>query len=364
MQNQGNPKGRTYRRWGVTTIIAVYLLIAVGGIVRSTGSGMGCPDWPKCFGEYIPPTEASALPANYKDIYAEKRKEKNVRLIKYMQLLGKDDLATRLKNDPGMYIEQDFNATKTWIEYINRLIGAVIGLLVLGTFVASFQYFKTKPSIFWLSLSAVLLTGFQGWIGSIVVSTNLQEGMITFHMFLAILLVMILIYTVFQAYKTQLPEEQMQHLSLLKGIAIAAFLLTFAQTILGTQVREMIDVVAMRLGESQRGAWIEAIGLKYLIHRSFSWVVLVANLALVYFIQRGGASKLLRRVGYSVLVVTLIQLLSGIGLGYFGVPPYLQPIHLLLSSVMLGQQFFVFLALQNKRVATGHKQPLEQVVSI
>ncbi|MEM8966748.1 MAG: COX15/CtaA family protein, partial [Bacteroidota bacterium] len=122
-------------RLSVVTLIAVYLLILVGGIVRSTGSGMGCPDWPKCFDSWIPPTEVSQLPVDYKEVYAQQRAAKNERFLAYLGFLGlgNGDLSDRIKNDKSILVEADFNAAKTWIEYVNRLIGAVIGILIFAT---------------------------------------------------------------------------------------------------------------------------------------------------------------------------------------------------------------------------------------
>src|SRR5690606_7990843 len=94
-----------------------------GSIVRTTGSGMGCPDWPTCFGKVIPPTCSCELPADYKTTYLAHRKEKVEKFANLIARFGFDDLANEVRNDKSILVEEDFNAARTWTEYGNRLVG-------------------------------------------------------------------------------------------------------------------------------------------------------------------------------------------------------------------------------------------------
>lgn len=202
-----------FRNVGIITVVAVYLLIVAGGIVRSTGSGMGCPDWPKCFGSWVPPTEVAQLPLRYKEDFAAKRQSKNERLAKYLEKVGFGTLAQKIRSGSSQE-EAEFNASKTWIEYINRLLGALVGILVFGLLVRAIPFLKADRPVFYITLLTVLLVGFQGWIGSVVVSTNLLPGIITLHMVLAIAIIFLLIYVVVRASQ---PMEQKGSL-LLSGL--------------------------------------------------------------------------------------------------------------------------------------------------
>ena len=130
------------RRLTIISIIIVYIVILAGATVRMTGSGMGCPDWPKCFGYLIPPTDRSDIEwkknHNYKKnqiiifndslIYANKD-------FKSSTYIGRENWSNYTKHDYSK-----FNVYHTWIEYINRLIGAIAGLSVLILFINSLKF--------------------------------------------------------------------------------------------------------------------------------------------------------------------------------------------------------------------------------
>lgn len=342
-----NTKGRLFRRFSAVTIIAVYLLIAVGGIVRSTGSGMGCPDWPKCFGSWVPPTDVTQLPNDYKDIYVQQRVEKNVRFSKYLTALGFEDLAHQVENDPDILIEEDFNAVKTWTEYINRLIGAVIGILIFGTAVLSIRYWKEDKLVTVLSFLAFVLVGFQGWVGSIVVSTNLMDWMITIHMLLALVIVCLLIY-VYHRSKASLDAFSSSRVGPLKWLTLICLALTLVQIVLGTQVREAIDLLAKTL---ERSEWIANLGLSFYIHRSYSLLLLALHAYLLWkLFKEEVRSKQLIRFTRILLSIVIIEVVSGAVMAYFSVPAFIQPVHLLLGSVIIGVQFYLWLHLRNKEL--------------
>ncbi|WP_310586895.1 COX15/CtaA family protein [Dyadobacter aurulentus] len=301
----------------LNTVITLYFLIIAGGVVRSTGAGMGCPDWPRCFGRWIPPTEASQLPPDYKEIYGAKLKG-----------------------------EVEFNATKTWIEYVNRLLGAFTGIMIFLTLLASLPFLKSgNKQIFYLSLAAFILVGFQGWLGAKVVSFELKPVVVTLHMLFAIIIVFVLLYLLtWSGYvegKFRMDRDNQRALNTL-GITVMG--LSLFQILLGTQVREAIDEVIVRLGYSARAEWISELGLRFYIHRSFSIIVLAVNLIWLRRILKVEAKKSFgAKLAVACALILALELVTGLVMAYLSVPAWAQPMHLTLAILLIGLQFMSWL---------------------
>jgi cytochrome c oxidase assembly protein subunit 15 len=298
---------------------------------------MGCPDWPKCFGKWIPPSSIAELPPDYKEIYAAYREKKNIRFAKYLSTFGLKETGERILNDPGVLRENDFNPTKTWIEYINRVIGVVIGFLIFAVFLVSWKFRKTVPRLTVVAAITLGLVAFQGWIGSFVVSTNLTPWTITVHMFLALVIVALLIYLVHQS---SFEREINSSLGFWWLMACMAVLLV--QILLGTQVREAIDQTAV---STIRAEWISHLGTEFLIHRSFSWIVLILHVGLMVRLYK---TEGLKSFALTLILLILGTILTGLGMAYFAVPAFLQPLHLLLATVTFGTQFAILLRLNRR----------------
>jgi cytochrome c oxidase assembly protein subunit 15 len=186
-------------------------------------------------------------------IYADKRLAKNQKFAKMLDIFGYSQLAMRIRNDRSILVPEEFNSARTWTEYINRLIGAITGIFLCMTAVYSFKYWKSSKLIVILSVLNLVLVGFQGWLGSIVVSTNLVAWIVTVHMLLALAILAISIATYHMA-----KVNGRYKLSTKPFIAVVTLLvlaLSILQITFGTEVREKIDAVASHLEGSYRDSW-------------------------------------------------------------------------------------------------------------
>lgn len=320
-----------FRRIGLATLIAVYLVILAGGIVRASGAGMGCPDWPKCFGQLIPPTSESQLPPDYQQIYAERG-----------------------------YADTRFNPVKTWTEYVNRLIGASAGVLVLLTYLASRRYQKSDPAVSHLALTVVLLIGFQAWLGARVVANHLQPWVITAHMLMAFAIVILLIYVLARSQQQTLADMNASRLpARFKTVLQAAIAMSLLQIAMGTQIRQAMDPLIFQQlvhGDGgDRSLWRESFPIIFYIHRSFSSIILFTNLWLVWKIyQHTDRDSLWFRFGLALAGLVVTAILSGVSLDRLGFPAVVQPVHLLMANLIFGTQLFLLLAY---RYAVASAQP-------
>ncbi len=310
------------------SLVLILLVFVAGSVVRTSGSGMGCPDWPKCFGQWVPPTSEAQLPDNYRNPLLEKRIKKAERFVKLLNFLGLKETAEKLTNDPYLYQEDPFNARRTWTEYINRLCGFLAGNVVLALFLWILLKYRKHKTILRLSFVNVILMGFQGWFGSIVVVSNLVPWTITVHMLVAVVILGIQIYLL-----RKIAPSQQGNISISKGmknLVLVCLLITVGQMFLGTQVREYIDDLT-RQGFG-RESWSEKLGAIFFIHRSFSWLVLGLLVFLAYRNEKAKKEGLFRWA----FIVLAIELISGVLLAYFDLPGWAQVAHLFFATIILG----------------------------
>ncbi len=317
------PSMRRFLKLAQITLVFVYLVIIAGSVVRATGAGMGCPDWPKCFGHWIPPTDASQLPSNYRSFY--KVQEQSA---------------------------EPFNALKTWTEYGNRLVGAVLGLLMFAQVLAAFRMRKSNSFFLKLALATLLLTGMEGVLGAIVVYNNLKAGVITIHMFLSLIILVTQSFLVFRVSLTVHALSQVASRShptaaplyeakpYLKNLIIFSFLMTTVQILLGTQVRESVDVLMKNFDINSRGDILNFVGWKFSVHASFALFVTLLNLFLLIKIVRDKILyALLKPQVLGIAFVLLLEMIAGTTLKLFALPALVQPVHLLLAALLFGLQW-------------------------
>ena len=322
-----------------TALVLVYLVIVAGALVRMTGSGMGCPDWPKCFGYYIPPTDIKTL-----TWVPNRAFESGQVIIKDESLLvAKDDFTSTATFDESHwrpYTKHDyaiFNPMHTWIEYLNRLCGMVAGIAVLAMAVVSIWFWSENKKIILLSWITAFLMGFQAWLGATVVYSVLNPIKITLHMIVALVIVAVILYII---RKSQLKVEAFNRDPLFKKVLIGALVLTLVQVVLGTQVRQFVDQQVKVFGYGQMHLVLENPMVEFYIHRSLSALIFLGNLFL--YLRNRRFNLGFGKMNWVMLLIG-IEILSGIAMYYFDFPFGSQAAHLVIASLLFGTQFYMIL---------------------
>ena len=307
------------------TLIAIYLVVVAGAVVRMTGSGMGCPDWPKCFDQYIPPTSINDLPENYQLYYSSVRAKKINKFSNFLKTIGFNEKANQLLSDKSLLYEQPFNVWNTWFEYVNRLIGALAGVFIfIGFFLAFFSKEKKLKKTL-LAFGLIVLTAFQAWWGSMVVATNIVPWVLTIHMVIAAVMIGWQIYIITFWSKTSIKIP----VFLKYAAALGVFFFLF-QIILGTQVRQIVDEW---LEHNQRTDLVFIDFSVFISHRTTALVLVVYALCLGFY---SFIKKLKVKEVYLLIGLIFLEGIVGKVLADFSLPLLLQPLHLIIAMISFG----------------------------
>ena len=286
----------SFQRLAIAATAITYLLIAVGGLVRASGAGLGCPDWPRCFGSWIPPASAAELPPQF---------------------------------DPTQ-----FNPTLMWTEYLNRLLGVTVGFAILAATVSAWRHHRRQPRILWPVVAAVLLTGFQGWLGGRVVAHELAAWIVTVHMVVALVIVSLLLVAVLESMTNQRPGEALPGRRAVARWTCFVIAVSLFQVGLGTQVRGRVDAA---LDVVPRAEALATVGALDLTHRELAAVtgLAVIGLWLLVWTRYPGDGALVRAASLA-LAAMAAQVVAGVALTSAALPPPAQVLHLTFASLMLG----------------------------
>ena len=285
---------------------------------------MGCPDWPKCFGLLAPPTCDCDLPPNYMQMFLEKRIQKVNRFANTLEKLGWTEKAAEIRNNQAIYKPEAFNATKAWIEYINRLFGVLAGLFSLVFWLLSIRHFKSVFAYATLGFIALILNA---WLGSIVVATNLLPGIVSLHFMLSFLSMFFFMLAIHRQTPFLLKTGENKWNMHWNTLLVLSFLVVF----LGTLAREDVESLSLSGQLEHQGIlnW-SAMGWPFAVHRYLP-VLLLFYAFLVWRRQRAALPLQASATGW-IGVLVMVQIILGAININFVLPPVTQVLHIVLGA--------------------------------
>ena len=321
------------------SIISVYLIFLAGSVVRMTGSGMGCPDWPKCFGYYIPPTSEEQITWKPNSEF-----KKGFIIIKDEVLfVAENDVKTAAnfnQQNWKKYTKHNyakFNKYHTWTEYINRLASVLSGFVFLFLIYGSAKFWKTDKKIPLLAFAAFFLMLVEAWLGKTVVDTNLKPTVITLHMVIGLVIIALLLQL---HWHISVKKKVHKYNSIFSKLLILSVIFSLIQIAMGTQVRQFIDEQVKLLGFDNKNYSLMEPSFKFYFHRSFTIAIVLVNIGLFYLNQAKGLGYKL--VNWIVFLIFL-ETITGILMYYAEFPLGTQAIHLLAGAILFGLQYYLWL---------------------
>lgn len=306
-------------------LVSVLFLVLAGATVRVTGSGLGCPDWPTCWGCVIPPTSVEQIDVDKLDL--QKFKTHAIR-----KGIDPDGITRET-------ILDSFDPLQTWIEFSNRLASLPLGLASLLLALCSFRAVAHRFWIIILSWVALLDVIANAVMGAIVVRSGLQPGIITLHMALAFLLIAVLVTLIWLSRAERpTPEISPRSKRSLQIVSVIFFVCLFGEGLMGSQLRERTDELLIHSESSagvQREDWVKELEgtVIYKLHRSFSWTLLITS-GLLFFWKWRDSSWSATEPAW-ILGFVIAMMLMGIILGHIAIHPVVQVLHVGTTAILL-----------------------------
>jgi heme A synthase len=246
-----------FRRLALLTALFAYLQIALGGVVRVSGSGLGCPDWPLCHGRPYPPADVHAI-----------------------------------------------------IEYSHRAVGSVTGILIIATVVLAWTVFRTqRPLVAWLASASLIGIVGEGVLGGVVVARELSSWLVLFHLGLAMIILGFLVATAVMSLPTSVGVKDRSFRRLAAAGAAATYLLLLTGS---TVVASGADESCHSWPLCGNGFALSFAGADAftMLHRGS---VLLIGILLVYVLINALRQPGLRTIAIATLVVFALQIAVGAG---------------------------------------------------
>ena len=301
-----------FRRLALLSTVGTYVAIFAGGLVRVSGAGLGCPDWPNCFGGWIPPLTAADLPADI---------------------------------NPAA-----FNFTLAWIEYLNRLTGMILGLFIAATAIAAIVQYRNKPRILYPSLGAALLVAFQGWQGGQVVISELHPLAVSIHLVLALIIVSILTYVTQQAYYIE-ENGNTRAVAYPRSVPVTVavlWILTVLQIILGANVRGTVEsLVATNPLANDHELLALVGGIKYIhVLLGVALAAMTIGIGIMVYRITPQPEPIVKFSVWWLILLVGAQMSLGTGLIAIALPPLLQLFHVWVASLFVGTLLVLYTAVK------------------